>query len=108
MEETLLLKYDKTEEYKLDKDFEVLPIKKSVEEEDLNYDNTYDKANSSIQCIIDECSGLGENLIAITDDDDLENYSPYFVCDMHYHELMTGYYSKEKNNNNAIIVNQIQ
>ncbi len=107
MEKTLLLKYDKTEEDKLDKDSEVLPIKKCVEE-DLISDNNYDKANSSSQCIIEECSDLGTNLIAITDDDDLENYSPYFVCDMHYHELMTGYYSKEKKKNNAIIVNQIQ
>ncbi len=106
MEETLSLKYDKTEQDKLDKDSGVLPIKKCVEEEDLISDNNYDKANSSIQCIIDECSDLGANLIAITDDD-LENYSPCFVCDMHYHELMTGYYSKEKKNN-SIIVNQIQ
>ena len=105
MEETLFLKYDKTEEDKLDKDSEVLPIRKCVEEE-LISDNNYDKANSSIQCIIDECSDLGANLIAITDDDDLENYSPYFVCDMHYHELMTGYYKAKWNN--AIIINQIQ
>ena len=106
MEETLFLKYDKTEEDKLDKDSEVLPIRKCVEEE-LISDNNYDKANSSIQCIIEECSNVGANLIAITDDD-LEDYSPYFVCDMHYHELMTRYYSKEKKKNNAIIVNQIQ
>ena len=105
MEETLFLKYDKTEEDKLDKDSEVLPIRKCVEEE-LISDNNYDKANSSIQCIIEECSNVGANLIAITDDD-LEDYSPYFVCDMHYHELMIGYYSKQKKNN-AIIVNQIQ
>jgi hypothetical protein len=110
MEETFFLKYDKTEEDKLDKDSKVLPIKICVEEEYLISDNNYDKANSSIQCIIDACSALGANLIAITDDDDdLENYSPYFVCDMHYHELMTGYYSKQKKKkNNAIIVNQIQ
>jgi hypothetical protein len=109
MEETFFLKYDKTEEDKLDKDSKVLPIKICVEEEYLISDNNYDKANSSIQCIIDACSALGANLIAITDDDDdLENYSPYFVCDMHYHELMTRYYSKEKKKNNAIIVNQIQ
>ena len=71
-------------------------------------DNNYNENNINSQCIIDECSDLGENLIAITEDDP-DNCIPYFVCDRHYHELMTGYYSKQKkNNNNALnIISQI-
>ena len=87
MEETFFLKYDKTEEDKLDKDSEVLPIKICVEEEELISDNNYDKANSSIQCIIDACSNLGANLIAIAEP---ENYFSYFELDRHYHKFMTG------------------
>lgn len=99
MSKTLLLNYDKTEEDNLDKASKVLSKK---EKEDLISDNNYNENNINSQCIIDECSDLGENLIAITEDDP-DNCIPYFVCDMHYHELMTGYYSKQKkNNNNAL------
>ena len=87
----------------LDKDSVALPTKK----QDLISDNNYNEDSINSQCIMEECSNVGANLIAITRDDDLEDYSPYFVCDMHYHELMIGYYSKQKKNN-AIIVNQIQ
>ena len=87
----------------LDKDSVALSTKK----EDLISDNNYNEDSINSQCIIEECSNVGANLIAITRDDDLEDYSPYFVCDMHYHELMTRYYFKQKKNN-AIIVNQIQ
>ena len=87
----------------LDKDSVALPTKK----QDLISDNNYNEDSINSQCIMEECSNVGANLIAITRDDDLEDYSPYFVCDMHYHELMTSYYSKQKKNN-AIIVNQIQ
>ena len=79
----------------------------STKKEDLISDNNYNEDSINSQCIIEECSNVGANLIAITHDDDLEDYFPYFVCDMHYHELMIGYYSKQKKNN-AIIVNQIQ
>lgn len=51
-----------------------------------NYDD--DSITNSTQCIIHECSDLGENLVAITEDDS-DNCFPYFVCDRHYHELMT-------------------
>jgi hypothetical protein len=93
----------------LDKDSEVLPTK---EEEDLISDNNYGDdsiSSSSSQCIIHECSDLGENLVAITEDDS-DNCIPYFVCNRHYHELMTGYYSKQKkNNNNSLpIIKQAQ
>ena len=97
-----LLTYNQNSDI-LDKDSVVLSTKK----EDLISDNNYNEDSINSQCIIEECSNVGANLIAITRDDDLEDYSPYFVCDMHYHELMIGYYSKQKKNN-AIIVNQIQ
>ena len=93
-----LLSYNQNQDI-LDKDSTGLPTTKK---EDLISDNNYNDNNINSQCIIDECSDLGENLIAITEDDP-DNCIPYFVCDMHYHELMTGYYSKEKkNNNNAL------
>jgi hypothetical protein len=98
-----LLTYNQNSDI-LDKNSVALSTKK----EDLISDNNYNEDSINSQCIIEECSNVGANLIAITRDDDLENYSPYFVCDMHYHELMTRYYSKEKKKNNAIIVNQIQ
>jgi|ERR671914_694889 hypothetical protein len=97
-----LLTYNQNSDI-LDKDSVALSTKK----EDLISDNNYNEDSINSQCIIEECSNVGANLIAITRDDDLEDYSPYFVCDMHYHELMIGYYSKQKKNN-AIIVNQIQ
>ena len=97
-----LLTYNQNSDI-LDKDSVALPTKK----EDLISDNNYNEDSINSQCIIEECSNVGANLMAITRDDDLEDYSPYFVCDMHYHELMIGYYSKQKKNN-AIIVNQIQ
>ena len=87
----------------LDRNSQVVSTKK---EEDLISDNNYsnNSIRNSSQCIIDECSDLGENLIAITEDDP-DNCIPYFVCDRHYHELMTGYYSKQKkNNNNALTI----
>ena len=98
-----LLSYNQNQDI-LDKDSTALPTKK----EDLISDNNYNENNINSQCIIDECSDLGENLIAITEDDP-DNCIPYFVCDRHYHELMTGYYSKQKkNNNNALnIISQI-
>ena len=98
-----LLTYNQNSDI-LDKNSVALSTKK----EDLISDNNYIEDSINSQCIIEECSNVGANLIAITRDDDLENYSPYFVCDMHYYELMTRYYSKEKKKNNAIIVNQIQ
>ena len=98
-----LLTYNQNSDI-LDKDSVALSTKK----EDLISDNNYIEDSINSQCIIEECSNVGANLMAITRDDDLEDYSPYFVCDMHYHELMTRYYSKEKKKNNAIIVNQIQ
>lgn len=97
-----LLTYNQNSDI-LDKDSVALSTKK----EDLISDNNYNEDSINSQCIMEECSNVGANLIAITRDDDLEDYSPYFVCDMHYHELMIGYYSKQKKNN-AIIVNQIQ
>ena len=97
-----LLTYNQNSDI-LDKDSVALSTKK----EDLISDNNYNEDSINSQCIIEECSNVGANLMAITRDDDLEDYSPYFVCDMHYHELMIGYYSKQKKNN-AIIVNQIQ
>jgi hypothetical protein len=101
MSKTLLLNYDKTEEDNLDKASKVLSKK---EKEDLISDNNYNEDSINSQCIIDECSDLGENLIAITEDDP-DNCIPYFVCDRHYHELMIGYYSKQKkNNNNALTI----
>jgi hypothetical protein len=101
MSKTLLLNYDKPEEDNLDKASKVLSKK---EKEDLISDNNYNEDSINSQCIIDECSDLGENLIAITEDDP-DNCIPYFVCDRHYHELMIGYYSKQKkNNNNALTI----
>jgi hypothetical protein len=101
MSKTLLLNYDKTEEDNLDKASKVLSKKVK---EDLISDNNYNEDSINSQCIIDECSDLGENLIAITEDDP-DNCIPYFVCDRHYHELMIGYYSKQKkNNNNALTI----
>ncbi len=95
-----LLMYNQNQDI-LDKDSTVLPTKK---EEDFISDNNYNEDSINSQCIIDECSNLGENLIAITEDDP-DNFIPYFVCDRHYHELMTGYYSKQKkNNNNALTI----
>jgi hypothetical protein len=99
-----LLMYNKNQDT-LDRDSVALSTKKE-EGEDLIFDDNYNEANSSSQCIIDECSDLGVNLIAITDDS--ENYFPYFVCDMHYHELMTEYYSKKNNNNALAIISQTQ
>ena len=88
----------------LDRDSVALSTKK--EEEDLIFDDNYNEANSSSQCMIDERSDLGVNLIVITDDS--ENYFPYFVCDVHYHKLMTEYYSKKNNNNALAIISQTQ
>ena len=95
-----LLSYNQNHDI-LDKDSIALLTKK---EKDLISDNNYNEDSINSQCIIDECSDLGENLIAIIEDDP-ENCFPYFVCDRHYHELMTGYYSnKKKNNNNALTI----
>lgn len=95
-----LLSYNQNQDI-LDKDSTALPTT-TKKKEDLISDNNYNENNINSQCIIDECFDLGENLIAITEDDP-DNCIPYFVCDRHYHELMIGYYSKQKkNNNNAL------
>jgi hypothetical protein len=95
-----LLSYNQNQDI-LDKDSTALPTT-TKKEEDLISDNNYNKNNINSQCIIDECFDLGENLIAITEDYP-DNCIPYKVCDRHYHELMIGYYSKQKkNNNNAL------
>jgi hypothetical protein len=95
MSNSLLLNYNQNQDM-LDKDSEVSSIKEEEKEENLISDNNYSdysitsssNNNSSSQCIIHECSDLGENLVAITEDDS-DNCIPYFVCDRHYHELMT-------------------
>ena len=95
MSNSLSLKYNQNQNT-LDKDSsEVLPTttteKEEEEEEDLISDSNYSDdsiSSDSSQCIIHECSDLGENLVAITEDDS-DNCNPYFVCDRHYHELMT-------------------
>ena len=116
MSNGLLLKYNQNQDI-LDKDSKVLITTKKEEgekeQEDLISDSNYSDdsiSSDSSQCIIHECSDLGENLVAITEDDS-EDCIPYFVCDRHYHELMIGYYPKQKkndddnsNNNNALTI----
>jgi hypothetical protein len=100
---------DENENMMIDRDSEVLSNKEG-KEENLIYDNKYDEDSNSIECVIDGCSVLGTNMIAVSTDSE-EDYLPYFVCDKHYHELMTGYYKKKKNNNNSrnmMIINQAQ
>jgi hypothetical protein len=72
--------------------------KVSTKKEDLISDNNYsnNSISNSTQCIIDKCRNRGAKLIATTDGS--ENCSQYFVCDRHYHELMTGYVVLQKDN----------
>jgi hypothetical protein len=104
---------DENENMMIDRDSEVLSNKERKEkEENLIYDNKYDEDSNSFQCVIDGCSVLGTNMIGVSTDSE-EDYLPYFVCDKHYHELMTGYYKKKNNNNNnnsrnMMIINQAQ
>ena len=100
MSNSLSLKYNQNQNT-LDKDSsEVLPTEKE-KEEDLISDSNYsdDSIANNTQCIINKCVNLGAKRIAIRDDS--EKHSQYFVCDRHYHELMTGYVALKKDNSSA-------
>ena len=97
-----LLKYNQNNDM-LDKDSEVLPTKKEEKkEENLISDNNYsdDSITNNTQCIIHRCHNLGAKRIAFKDDS--EKHSQYFVCDRHYHELITGYVELQRDNSSVI------
>jgi hypothetical protein len=53
------------------------------------------KDMQSEPCLIKQCRRKGVNLIALVPSDDLDQSLVYGrVCDLHYDELMSGYYEK--------------